>query len=169
MANRYWVGGTDYWNGIAGTKWAETSGGAGGASVPTSSDDVFFDANSGSVTVTTYSNLNCNNFDCTGFSGTLTGASLITIHSNNFILWSGMAMSGSVGFYISSSSGTINLYTNGVSISGELTLGTSSSSDSTIYNLTSDLVCFEGFILNHGIFNTNNYNLTVGKFGGWLF
>lgn len=43
MASRYWVGGTDTWNGTAGTKWATTSGGTGGAAVPTSSDDVFID------------------------------------------------------------------------------------------------------------------------------
>ena len=35
MAARYWVGGTDNWNATVGTKWATTSGGAGGAAVPT--------------------------------------------------------------------------------------------------------------------------------------
>lgn len=44
MANRYWVGGVGNWNATAGTKWATTSGGAGGSAVPTSSDDVFLDA-----------------------------------------------------------------------------------------------------------------------------
>ena len=52
MANRYWVGGTAAWDGTAGTKWALTSGGAGGQAVPTASDDVFFDAASGAVTCT---------------------------------------------------------------------------------------------------------------------
>lgn len=47
MANRYWVGGTGAWTDTA--KWSTTSGGAGGASVPTSADSVFFDANSGSA------------------------------------------------------------------------------------------------------------------------
>lgn len=45
MANRYWIGGTGNWENTA--KWSTTSGGSGGASVPTSSDDVFIDANSG--------------------------------------------------------------------------------------------------------------------------
>jgi len=44
MADRYWVGGTNNWNGTAGTKWALTSGGAGGQAEPTSADDVYFDA-----------------------------------------------------------------------------------------------------------------------------
>jgi hypothetical protein len=43
MANRYWVGGTATWDNTAGTKWATTSGGAGGSTAPTAADDVFFD------------------------------------------------------------------------------------------------------------------------------
>jgi len=46
MANRYWVGGTATWDATAGTKWSTTSGGSGGASVPTSIDNVFFDGSS---------------------------------------------------------------------------------------------------------------------------
>jgi hypothetical protein len=41
MADRYWVGGTGSWNATT-TNWSATNGGAGGASVPTASDDVFF-------------------------------------------------------------------------------------------------------------------------------
>jgi hypothetical protein len=55
MADRYWVGGTDTWDATAGTKWALTSGGAGGLAAPTMSDVVFFDSNSGSGTCTTAS------------------------------------------------------------------------------------------------------------------
>ena len=46
MANRYWVGGSGNWD-TSTTHWSATSGGAGGASVPTSSDSVFFDSGSG--------------------------------------------------------------------------------------------------------------------------
>lgn len=45
MADRYWVGGAGSWNST--TKWSTSSGGASGASVPTSADNVFFDSNSG--------------------------------------------------------------------------------------------------------------------------
>jgi hypothetical protein len=72
MADRYWVGGTAAWDGTAGTKWASTSGGAGGASVPTTSDDVFFDANS-SGTCTISGNVSAKSLTCAGFTGTLTG------------------------------------------------------------------------------------------------
>jgi hypothetical protein len=47
MADRYWVGGTGNWDSFNPTNWSATTGGAGGASVPTSADNVIFDANSG--------------------------------------------------------------------------------------------------------------------------
>jgi hypothetical protein len=43
MANRYWRGGSGSWNATNTTNWSATPGGAGGASVPTSADSVFFD------------------------------------------------------------------------------------------------------------------------------
>lgn len=46
MANKYWVGGTGSWTGTNLTNWSLTSGGAGGAAVPTTADIAIFDANS---------------------------------------------------------------------------------------------------------------------------
>lgn len=46
MATRYWVGGSGVWDYSTDTNWSETSGGLGGASNPTISTDVVFDANS---------------------------------------------------------------------------------------------------------------------------
>ncbi len=81
MASRYWVGGTANWDGTAGTKWALTSGGAGGQAVPTSSDNVFFDANSGVGTCTIATvTANCLNLDCTGFTGTLSDDNVADIN-----------------------------------------------------------------------------------------
>lgn len=50
MANRYWVGGSGDWSDTS--HWSLTSGGAGGASVPTKFDDVFIDENSATTTFT---------------------------------------------------------------------------------------------------------------------
>lgn len=47
MATYYWVGGAGTWDASTTTNWASTSGGPGGAGVPTSADDVVFDNNSG--------------------------------------------------------------------------------------------------------------------------
>jgi hypothetical protein len=51
MANRFWVGGAGNWSSTA--RWSATSGGASGASVPTSIDDAIFDANSGGKFIAT--------------------------------------------------------------------------------------------------------------------
>jgi hypothetical protein len=53
MANRYWVGGTGTWDSTSTTNWSATSGGASGASAPTSADTVTFDANSGTAATVT--------------------------------------------------------------------------------------------------------------------
>ena len=47
-ADRYWVGGAGTWDNSATTHWSTMDGGPTGASVPSSSDDVHFNANSGS-------------------------------------------------------------------------------------------------------------------------
>ena len=91
MADRYWVGGSATWDATAGTKWATTSGGAGGASVPTSADNVFLDASSGAVTVTISGSRPCLDFTCTGFTGTLTGTATPVLQCyGNLTLASGM-------------------------------------------------------------------------------
>jgi hypothetical protein len=72
MAARYWVGGTGTWDNLALLKWSTTSGGLGGSAVPTSADDVFFDANSGANTVTIGAGTAiCDSLTMTGFTGTL--------------------------------------------------------------------------------------------------
>jgi hypothetical protein len=49
MAARFWVGGSGTWNNSSTTNWSATSGGASGASAPTTADTVTFDANSGTA------------------------------------------------------------------------------------------------------------------------
>lgn len=109
MASRYWVGGTDTWDGTALLKWSTTSGGIGGAAVPTTSDDVFFDANSGASTITISGSRSAGSFICTGFTGTITGSSLIAMGTGNFLLVSGMTWSftGTIQFSNNSSNAQI--------------------------------------------------------------
>jgi len=66
---RYWRGGSDSWNSINPDPWSATSGGAGGASVPTSVDAVVFDSmsNATSYTVTcTGTQLRCGSLTMAG-------------------------------------------------------------------------------------------------------
>lgn len=85
MANRFWVGGTGNWDATTTTHWSGTSGGAGGASVPGSSDPVFFDNNSGSPTVTITATATANSITCSHSGVTLNaGANLINVTSGAF-------------------------------------------------------------------------------------
>jgi hypothetical protein len=79
MADRYWVGGTANWDGTAGTKWATSSGGTGGASVPTTADDVFFTNLSTGTCLIGAGNTGAKSINCTGFTGTIAGTAAITV------------------------------------------------------------------------------------------
>jgi hypothetical protein len=59
MAARFWVGGTGTWNNASTANWSATTGGASGASAPTSADTVTFDGNSGTGTCTTAAGSAC--------------------------------------------------------------------------------------------------------------
>lgn len=106
MANRYWVGGSGTWDASSTTNWSATSGGAGGASVPTSADAVIFDSNSGApLTLTMSGTLNCLS---------LSRASAIAITANTSASCV-LNCYGAVSFYCSGgysagSGSTLNLY-----------------------------------------------------------
>lgn len=111
MADRYWVGGTAAWNATVGTKWAASSGGAGGETVPTAADDVYFDANSGSGTVSLASGvtITARSVNFTGFTGTFTTAS-----TSQFNIGDGTAGTGNIalklvpGMTFTASGGTMS-------------------------------------------------------------
>jgi hypothetical protein len=75
MADRFWVGGSGLWDGNNTAQWSDVTGGTGGFSVPTSSDNVYFDANSGNSTsvieVQRPGGVPCFNFSTVGFVGTI--------------------------------------------------------------------------------------------------
>lgn len=76
MANRYWVGGSGIWNATNTANWSTTSGGSGGASVPTQTDMVFFNSSSGGGTVrieVLERATDIQNFNAAGFTGTFQG------------------------------------------------------------------------------------------------
>lgn len=152
MANRYWVGGTADWDGTAGTKWATTSGGAGGASVPTTADDVFFTSGSiGTCTIAT-GNTGAKSINCTGFTGILTGTSSITV-AGGMTLVTGMTYSYT---------GIITFTGTGTLISAGKTLGTIIVSGAGItLTLGSALSSNGNFIVSEGNFNTANYSFTA--------
>ena len=44
MATFYWVGGSGTWDNSNSTRWATSSGGAGSAGIPSTTDNVIFDS-----------------------------------------------------------------------------------------------------------------------------
>lgn len=83
MADRYWVGGSGTWDAATTTNWSASSGGAGGASVPTSADAVFFNGSSGGGTCTIAATVPCLTLNLTGYTGTLAfGTDKIEISGN---------------------------------------------------------------------------------------
>lgn len=153
MADRYWVGGTANWDGTAGTKWATTSGGAGGASVPTSSDDVFFDANSGAGTVTiAIGNNGAKSINCTGFTGTITGTTNIIV-AGSVTLVSGMTYThtGRVTFSADATLTTAGKTFSSVTVDG-----------GTITVQLGDALTSQGDVtVTRGTFTTNNFSVTA--------
>lgn len=156
MASRYWVGGSATWDGTAGTKWATTSGGAGGAAVPTAADDVFFDAASGVVTVSVAAATVALSINCTGFTGTLSGAGTVTV-SGSVTIVAGMTVSGVFNWVIN---GTGTFTSGGKSFSSF----TVSGSGITV-TLGSALSLSGTLTITQGTLNTSasNYSITCDR------
>lgn len=156
MASRFWVGNTATWDATAGTKWATTSGAAGGASVPTSADDVFFDGNSGAVTVTTaVSARPCKSLTLSAFTGTISLSENINI-SGSITGDSGTTMTGGNNVNIIAT-GTITC--NGMSIN-RLNIDATGNT----VNLGDSLFVSTNFFVTNGTFNTNNNNATTSSY-----
>ena len=98
MATYYWVGGSGTWDNSSKTNWATSSGGTGGAAVPTTGDTVNFDSNSGTAAVVTVaataacaactinkSDINLSLSGSPTFTGTTTfTAGTITLNNNTY-------------------------------------------------------------------------------------
>ena len=138
MANRYWVGGTGSWSGGAGLNWSTTSGGIGGAAVPTTTDTVFFDANSGANTVTIASGYNptISTLTMTGFTGTLAfGSQFISCGGNATTVFTGASTYSVTGtplikFTYSGSTGTRTITPNtGITEANSISISVTAGSD----------------------------------------
>lgn len=160
MADRYWVGGTGNWNTTNTTNWSTSSGGAGGASVPTNADNVFFNAASGTGTVTVAATSSCLNLDFTGFTGTLAGTSAILIHGN-LVIVAGMTISHTGTLYFASTSGSYTVTTNGKTVTSRIIFGFSPSTSTWTLQDALTNTNTNGMTVENGTFDTNNYNVTA--------
>lgn len=160
MASKYWVGGTATWDATAGTKWASTSGGAGGQAVPTSADNVFFDAASGAVTVTAGTST-CNDLICTGFTGTLSTSSGLSVYGSLlFVSTMTFTPSGTTGMSFNATSTGKTITTAGKTMGATTFNGTGggwSFADSFTASSSRDITLLAGSV------NTNNQTVSIGS------
>lgn len=159
MANRYFLNIGSNWNDSA--NWSTTSGGAGGSAVPTSSDDVFFDANSGDCAVDI--SADCRDLTFTGFTGTFAGSQALDVFGS-LTLATGMTLTytGAITFKATATGKTITL-------DGKTTNSTIAFSGSgggwTVQDAWNNSA--KNFSLTNGTWNTNGQTITTtGGFSG---
>ena len=153
MADRYWVaGGNGNYNST--TNWSATSGGASGASVPTSVDNVFFNGSSGVGTATINTSSSCANLNLTGFTGTISFANTLTTTGSIVNLGTGgYTQAGISGLVIQNNS---TLTSGGVIWSRKLTINSTST-----FTLADDWTVTGDFQINN-IPTINNNTLNIG-------
>ncbi len=159
MANRFWVGGTAAWDATALLKWSTTTGGVGGAAVPTAADDVFFDANSGAGTVTASGSGVCRNLDFTGFVGTFAGSGGLTV-SGTFTWAAGMTRTHTGGVTFNATAGVQGITSNGIAFGGTITLNGVGGT----WQLQDAAIVVSTVTLTNGALDTNSKNFTCGSF-----
>jgi len=116
MATRYWVGGTGAWSNTA--RWSDTSGGAGGFSVPVVGDTVYFNGSSGGGTVT-LDTATIPAYDATGFTGTFTTSlTYLTINGPTLKFGASASYSGMTYVFLRNTGGTMTLYCQGKALPG---------------------------------------------------
>lgn len=176
MANRYWVGGTAAWDATAGTKWALTSGGAGGQAVPTAADDVFFDGASGAVTCTVTGSRVAKSIDCTGFTGTLAGASTpdlavsgsVTLVAGMTLTYAGQFQFLATGTFISAGKTIGGVRVNGagatLTLGDALTLASGASGYVIVLNGTFTTSASNYSVTGSSITGFNNANSKIFNF-----
>ncbi len=154
------------WNTV--NSWSATSGGAVTASVPTSADNVYFNANSftaGSQVLTVDASANCKVMDWTGATNTptLTGTGQDIIPHGNTIFVTGMTITGTLrlNFWVS---GTCNFTSAGRTGFAIIVINNSNITLLDDLNIgstkTIQLYCNSGAVT----LNTNGQTVTCGIF-----
>jgi hypothetical protein len=163
VADRYWVGGTGSWDATT-TNWSATSGGAGGASVPTLDDDVIFNtlSNATAYVVTLTTAPICRSVSVAGpavGNVTIAGSAAWSIYGSMTLAATGVTWTNTSNINFRATTTGWTITTNGVSLSngiifngagGGWTLGSALTNTSA-----------SGATLTQGAFATANFNVTV--------
>jgi len=157
MADRFWVGDGGNWSDNT-NHWSASSGGAPNASKPTSSDSVYFDANSfttGSQTVTIDETAYCLDMDWTGATNTpeLAGSLAINVYGDATF----------IADMVCSHTGRLAMFGNGVTITTNGIVITSQITTNGSCTQADDLITTHAYFSVNGskTWTTGNFNLTT--------
>lgn len=170
MATKYWYGGAGTWDSTdsSGTHWSLNSGNSPSSTTtaPTTSDDVVFDANSGtgSISVSSSSPPSVKSVTCTGIPSTLkfdgtTTAGSITI-AGDLVFGSGQTFGTLVPSITFVGTGSQKLTFNSVQFSANMTINAGAGT----YTLQDAFYTTQQFQLTSGTLDCNSYNVTCGRF-----
>lgn len=162
MADRYWVGGSGTWDGSNTANWSASSGGASGASVPTSADSVFFDQ-AATYTVTMSGSLPCLDFTVSAGTVTFSTAAGPSLNiSGSMSLIAGTVFNiGFGGIIFNSTTNGRTITTNGVTLSMSTSSSITFNGTGGGWTLGSALTTNGTLNITRGSFNTGNYALTA--------
>lgn len=164
---RYWVGGTGNWSDNT-NHWSTSSGGAGGADVPTSSDDVLIDANSGfgaggTITLDIVAPV-CHDFTSnSGHTYSITSPEHIDIYGS-ITLEANLTISiaDKIGLYSTALDETIT--SNGTTLNSDPDGGLSVFGIGGGWALQDNLTLAGTFYQENGTFDANDHNVTANYF-----
>lgn len=166
MADRYWVGGTGSWSDTA--RWSTSSGGAGGASVPTASDNAILNGSSGGGTATVDAGADrvCLSLTTTGYTGTMSMNNELNIYGN-LTIGSSTSFTSGGALIMAAASGSATITTNGVTIP-ELQLGSTLTGSCTATFTLQDNLTVNGLtgiveLVFDAIFDANDFNLNIER------
>lgn len=173
MADRYWRGGTGTWNTTSTTNWSATSGGAGGASVPTAADNVIFNQAT-TYTVTMTGAIRCLSFTVSAGVVTFATGTTPTLAISGSMSLVAATVWNSTGTITFNSTTARTITTNGVIIRGAITLngvggvwslGSTLTLNRTVLTLTAGSFALNGFDATVGTFSSSNTNTRSIAFG----
>jgi hypothetical protein len=163
MATYYWVGGTGTWDGTTTTNWSLSSGGAGGAGVPTSADDAIFNSASNATlyTVTMAAGAVCSSLSMAGpASGNVTwaGTSALSIYGSLTLTSTGITRTynGAITFAATTTGFTIS---SGISLASAITFNGVGGA----WTLAAAFTTTGAVTFTNGTFSTANFAFSTGN------
>lgn len=165
MATYYWIGGSTDRN-YKDTYWSNSSGGVSNGQIPTSSDDIIFDSNSGIGRCTLEESSNCRKITFNNYQGELSLQNYPLYVYGSVEITNGNPYLSSTNYIYLKSSSNISIKSNGHTWGQKFYLDLSNSS--LVCSLSDE---FSGYNFTHstGIFTTNNHNVTLSDINTGFF